>query len=62
MYCLQLFLKTSISSLAVQCLLLLSQMPPESVGDKADVERLYDAVDVLLYLQVKVQATHYILH
>ncbi|PSS29011.1 Dammarenediol II synthase [Actinidia chinensis var. chinensis] len=27
------------------------KMPPESVGDKADVGRLYDAVDVLLYLQ-----------
>ncbi|KAL0337468.1 UNVERIFIED_CONTAM: Dammarenediol II synthase [Sesamum calycinum] len=33
------------------CLLLLSQMPTEIVGEKADVERLYDAVNVLLYLQ-----------
>nr|GME02466.1 dammarenediol II synthase-like [Ipomoea batatas] len=34
-----------------QCLLLLGQMPPEMVGEKADAQRFYDAVDVLLYLQ-----------
>ncbi|KAL0442518.1 UNVERIFIED_CONTAM: Dammarenediol II synthase [Sesamum latifolium] len=36
---------------ALKCLLLLSQMPTEIAGEKADVERLYDAVNVLLYLQ-----------
>nr|GMD08198.1 dammarenediol II synthase-like [Ipomoea batatas] len=34
-----------------QCLLLLGQMHPEIVGEKADAQRLYEAVDVLLYLQ-----------
>ncbi|XP_058208037.1 dammarenediol II synthase-like [Rhododendron vialii] len=36
---------------SLKCLLLLSQMPSEIAGEKADVERLYDAVNVLLYLQ-----------
>ncbi|CAA3015857.1 dammarenediol II synthase-like [Olea europaea subsp. europaea] len=36
---------------ALKCLLLLSQMPTEIAGEKADVERLYEAVNVLLYLQ-----------
>ncbi|CAA3028533.1 dammarenediol II synthase-like [Olea europaea subsp. europaea] len=36
---------------ALKCLLLLSQMPIEIAGEKADVERLYEAVNVLLYLQ-----------
>ncbi|XP_031129628.1 dammarenediol II synthase-like isoform X1 [Ipomoea triloba] len=36
---------------ALKCLLLLGQMPPEIVGEKADVQHLYDAVDVCLYLQ-----------
>ncbi|KAK4370296.1 hypothetical protein RND71_009771 [Anisodus tanguticus] len=35
----------------LQCLLLLGQMPPEIVGEKADVQRLYEVVDVCLYLQ-----------
>ena len=35
----------------MQCLLLLSQMPEEISGEKADNERLYEAVNVLLYLQ-----------
>ncbi|XP_060196035.1 dammarenediol II synthase-like isoform X2 [Lycium barbarum] len=35
----------------LQCLLLLGQMPPEIVGEKVDVQRLYEAVDVCLYLQ-----------
>ncbi|KAK1392036.1 Terpene cyclase/mutase family member [Heracleum sosnowskyi] len=35
----------------LKCLLLLSQMPEEIAGHKADVERLHDAIDVLLYLQ-----------
>ncbi|XP_058208022.1 dammarenediol II synthase-like [Rhododendron vialii] len=34
-----------------KCLLLLSQMPSEIAGEKADVERLHDAVNGLLYLQ-----------
>nr|GMD09724.1 dammarenediol II synthase-like [Ipomoea batatas] len=34
-----------------QCLLFLGQMPPEIVGEKADVQCLYEAVDFLLYLQ-----------
>ncbi|GKC00085.1 dammarenediol II synthase-like protein [Tanacetum coccineum] len=33
------------------CLLLLSQMPEEISGEKADNERLYEAVNVLLYSQ-----------
>ena len=37
---------------ALMCLLLLSQMPAEIAGEKADDERVYDAVNVLLYLQV----------
>ncbi|GFP81152.1 dammarenediol ii synthase [Phtheirospermum japonicum] len=36
---------------ALKCLLLLSQMPTEISGEKPDVERLYEAVNVLLYLQ-----------
>ncbi|GJZ06070.1 dammarenediol II synthase-like protein [Tanacetum coccineum] len=36
---------------ALKCLLALSQLPHEIAGEKADVERLYDAVNVLLYLQ-----------
>nr|GME02467.1 dammarenediol II synthase-like [Ipomoea batatas] len=36
---------------ALKCLLLLGQMPPEMVGEKADAQRFYEAVDVLLYLQ-----------
>ncbi|KAI8001343.1 Dammarenediol II synthase [Camellia lanceoleosa] len=34
-----------------KCLLMLSQLHPEVAGQKADTERLYDAVNVLLYLQ-----------
>ncbi|XP_058208032.1 dammarenediol II synthase-like isoform X2 [Rhododendron vialii] len=36
---------------SLKCLLLLSQMPSEIAGEKADVERLHDAVNGLLYLQ-----------
>lgn len=36
---------------ALKCLLALSQMPEEIAGEKADNERLYDAINVLLYLQ-----------
>ena len=35
----------------LQCLLLLSQIPEELSGEKVDDERLYEAVNVLLYLQ-----------
>ncbi|KAI8563349.1 hypothetical protein RHMOL_Rhmol03G0105100 [Rhododendron molle] len=35
---------------SLKCLLLLSQMPSEIAGEKADVERLHDAVNGLLYL------------
>ncbi|KAF5962148.1 hypothetical protein HYC85_003357 [Camellia sinensis] len=38
---------------SLKCLLILSQMPLEIVGEKANIERLYDAVNVLLYLQVQ---------
>ncbi|XP_058203406.1 dammarenediol II synthase-like [Rhododendron vialii] len=34
---------------ALKSLLLLSQMPPDVAGEKVDVERLYEAVDILLY-------------
>lgn len=37
-----------------QCALLFSQMPTQLVGEKLDVERLYDAVNVILSLQVKI--------
>ncbi|KAK2971631.1 hypothetical protein RJ640_003451, partial [Escallonia rubra] len=36
---------------AVKCLLLLSQMPSETVGEEVDVKQLQEAVNVLLYLQ-----------
>ncbi|KAL3834284.1 hypothetical protein ACJIZ3_009020 [Penstemon smallii] len=36
---------------ALKCLLMLSKMPTEISGEKTDVERLYEAVNVLLYLQ-----------
>ncbi|KAL3643641.1 hypothetical protein CASFOL_014456 [Castilleja foliolosa] len=36
---------------ALKCLLLLSQMPTEISGEKPDIEHLYEAVNVLLYLQ-----------
>ncbi|KAF5962130.1 hypothetical protein HYC85_003339 [Camellia sinensis] len=36
---------------SLKCLLILSQMPLEIAGEKANIERLYDAVNVLLYLQ-----------
>nr|AGS16975.1 dammarenediol synthase II [Panax vietnamensis] len=39
---------------ALKCLLLLSQMPQDIVGEKPEVERLYEAVNVLLYLQSRV--------
>ncbi|GMP83835.1 hypothetical protein CsSME_00037616 [Camellia sinensis var. sinensis] len=34
-----------------KCCLLLSQLPPEIVGEKHEAERLYDAVNVMLSLQ-----------
>lgn len=36
----------------VQTALLLSQIPRENVGEPIDAERLYDAVNVILSLQV----------
>ncbi|KAI7757915.1 hypothetical protein M8C21_033608 [Ambrosia artemisiifolia] len=36
---------------ALECLLLLSQMPEEIAGEKDDVTRLHEAVNVLLYMQ-----------
>ncbi|KAH7848449.1 hypothetical protein Vadar_002836 [Vaccinium darrowii] len=36
---------------ALKCLLLLSQMSPEIAGEKVDTQRLYEAVNFLLYLQ-----------
>nr|XP_043609057.1 dammarenediol II synthase-like [Erigeron canadensis] len=36
---------------AITCLLLFSQMEKETVGENADVSRLYEAVNVLLYMQ-----------
>ncbi|EPS60486.1 beta-amyrin synthase, partial [Genlisea aurea] len=37
----------------LKCCLILSQMPPEIVGEKMEPEELYDAVNILLYLQSK---------
>ena len=36
----------------LQCLLLLSQMPEDITGKKSDDQRLHDAINFLLYLQV----------
>jgi hypothetical protein len=36
----------------MQATLLLSQMPSDLVGEKLETERFYDAVNVILYLQV----------
>ncbi|GAA0176528.1 cyclase [Lithospermum erythrorhizon] len=38
---------------ALKCSLIMSQMSPGIVGETATDERLYDAVNVLLYLQVR---------
>ncbi|WRX26499.1 Squalene cyclase [Theobroma cacao] len=38
---------------ALKAILLLSKLPPEIVGETVEVERLYDAVNVLLSLQSK---------
>ncbi|CAI9093685.1 OLC1v1029244C2 [Oldenlandia corymbosa var. corymbosa] len=37
----------------LKCCLLFSLLPPEIVGEKLEPERLYDAVNILLYLQRK---------
>ena len=37
-----------------QCCLLFSMMPPEVVGEKMEPECLFDAVNILLYLQVRI--------
>nr|UAK14937.1 oxidosqualene synthase 3 [Iberis amara] len=36
---------------SLECCLTFANMPSEFIGEKMDVERLYDAVDMLLYLQ-----------
>ncbi|MGI4370258.1 hypothetical protein ACR2V4_27070, partial [Klebsiella pneumoniae] len=35
----------------LKCLLILSQMPPEIAGEKANIQRLYEALNVLLCIQ-----------
>ncbi|XP_019170947.1 PREDICTED: dammarenediol II synthase-like [Ipomoea nil] len=42
---------SDVTAEALKCLLVLGEMPPEIVGEKADVQHLYKAVDVCLYLQ-----------
>lgn len=37
-------------------------MPQDLVGEKADVQRLYDAVNILLYLQVIIYILTYFLN
>lgn len=41
----------TLNKLMLQCLLLLSQMPEEISGENVDNQRLYDAVNFLLYVQ-----------
>ncbi|KAK2974078.1 hypothetical protein RJ640_015748 [Escallonia rubra] len=43
---------------SLKCLLMLSQMPTEIAGEKVDVQRLYDGVNVLLYLQVRIHVIY----
>lgn len=42
------------SCFLLQAVLLLSKLPSEIVGKSIDVERIYDAVNVILSLQVTV--------
>ena len=37
-------------------------MPPEIVGEKLEPERLYDAVNILLSLQVRILFSFYFLY
>ena len=48
-----------IPSFFPQVLLLLSQFPKELVGEKAEPQRLFDAVNFLFSLQVRI---HILLH
>lgn len=43
------------NTLKLQVAILFSQMPPDLVGEKIEKERLYDAVNVILSLQVIIQ-------
>ena len=45
----------SLNSLLFQCCLLLSMLPSEIVGKKMEPERLYDSVNVILSLQVRIK-------
>ncbi|KAL8479843.1 hypothetical protein ACS0TY_026695 [Phlomoides rotata] len=45
------FIVSDCTAQAVKALLLLSEMPTEISGEKVDVERLYEAVNVMLYMQ-----------
>lgn len=45
---------TSVSCL--QCLLLFAMMPPEIVGEQMEPEKIYDAVNVILSLQVNLRS------
>ena len=38
----------------LQCCLLFSTMPPEIVGEKMEPQNLFDSVDILLSLQVRI--------
>ncbi|XP_010502925.1 PREDICTED: tirucalladienol synthase-like [Camelina sativa] len=38
---------------SLECCLIFESMPSEFIGEKMDVERLYEAVDMLLYMQSK---------
>jgi len=38
----------------LQCCLLFSTMPPEIVGEKMEPQKLFDSVNILLSLQVRI--------
>ncbi|KAF5957408.1 hypothetical protein HYC85_004633 [Camellia sinensis] len=46
-------IKIMVGKSQIKCCPLLSQLPPEIVGEKHEAERLYDAVNVMLSLQSK---------
>lgn len=43
-----------IINICFQCCLLFSMMPPQIVGDKMEAQSLYDSVNILLSLQVRI--------
>lgn len=43
----------------IQCCLYLSMMSPELIGERMEAERLYDSVNILLFLQVKLINSEY---